>query len=681
MRCKQCGRVFQVPAGDPVAQPAGPAPTAAVPARKAEPPWWQQAQPAPVAAVPVAGPPPMRAIPVAAPSAPAYAPYDPDGPVGGHRARHRRIRNSMRLVVAGFCLLVLAVAARKVDWPHLVSQVQVTLTPPPEEASATAARDDPPAPPILRPPAGSPTRPRDVPSSADFPRRILAISVNNYLYANPINYGGQGWTRDGRTHVIVDSLARYLHVHPNQTVLLSDGAPSARPPLKSVIENTVQDFLDTSRAQDRIVLLFVGHAIEIEDQPYLVPLEGELEDKEQLIPLAWLYDRLARCKARQKVLMLDVCRFDPTRGQERPDSGPMGEKLDAALKAPPAGVQVLSTCVAGQYSYEFDNGVIMGGVALHQIPRLTLMGRPEQRPEDALPLARLVEALGNLTRADVKVYQKAEQTVRLTGQEPGTGAAYDPKEPMPPTLVVKVPPLLEGGTASEAEVKSILDQLDVPPPKKSREDAVRLRIESTPRFSAKALAPYRPDMDTPLKQAVLKAVAVLRDPKVSRAFPDEFPVPNGDEARFKQQIIDIQKSPDGPGRAQLVLSEALDHLTEAGKLRDEDASKRWQANYDYILARLLARIAYVHEHNYMLGQMRKELPPRDPTVHKGWRLASQEKLQSGKDARDLAKRAQDLLKRLAEEHPGTPWALLGKRERVTTLGLRWEPTSLELARK
>jgi hypothetical protein len=114
-------------------------------------------------------------------------------------------------------------------------------------------------------------------------------------------------------------------------------------------------------------------------------------------------------------------------------------------------------------------------------------------------------------------------------------------------------------------------------------------------------------------------------------------------------------------------------MTEAGKDLKKEKSKRWQANYLYVLARLQARMAYIYEHNYLLGQMRKELPPRDPKIHQGWKLASQEKLQSGADARRLAADSRKLLEKLAKEHPGTPWAVLAKRERLTTLGLRWEP--------
>src|SRR5205823_555038 len=123
-------------------------------------------------------------------------------------------------------------------------------------------------------------------------------------------------------------------------------------PLKPVIETTITDFLTSSRPQDRVMILFVGHAIAIDKDAYLVPIEGEQGVKETLVSLSWVYDQLAKCPARQKVLILDLCRFDPSRGLERPGSGPLAEAVDAVLQKPPPGVQVWSSCVKDQSSFE-----------------------------------------------------------------------------------------------------------------------------------------------------------------------------------------------------------------------------------------------------------------------------------------------------------------------------------------
>ncbi len=93
-----------------------------------------------------------------------------------------------------------------------------------------------------------------------------------------------------------------------------------------------------------------------------------------------------------------------------------------------------------------------------------------------------------------------------------------------------------------------------------------------------------------------------------------------------------------------------------------------------MLALLEARIAYVYEYNYMLGQIRKDaLPPRDPAKHSGWRLASQEKLQSGAEAKKMAAASRKLLDKIIKEHPGTPYEVLAKHEKMNPLGLEWQP--------
>ena len=52
-----------------------------------------------------------------------------------------------------------------------------------------------------------------------------------------------------------------------------------------------------------------------------------------MIPLKWVYEQMAKCKARQKVLVLDVNRLNPGHGLERPNGGPMDAKAERAWLA------------------------------------------------------------------------------------------------------------------------------------------------------------------------------------------------------------------------------------------------------------------------------------------------------------------------------------------------------------
>lgn len=511
-------------------------------------------------------------------------------------------------------------------------------------------------------------------STKPFPRRMLAISVSNYLYFNPISYGGD---KNSNTSALLSRLAKSLHFPQNQIVELSDGAAgaSARPPMKSVIEKTITDFVDSSRPQDRIVLLFTGHAVEQDDIPYLVPLEGESGAKGTLIPLAWVFEQLSKCKARQKVLILDVCRFDPSRGSDRPGSGPMGEKLDAALKAAPGGVQVWSSCVAGQYSYEDDNtwsvflSRLFGACSIDPKQRANL---GIQRQEDSIPIDALSKTVDAGTESQVTKLFKQKQTPRVTGKEITEGAApFDSNEPPPPALVIQ----WKGsalGKKEQALIQAILkDAADVPPVKNVGQGVQPIRVETFPFFSADVLKDYETvPADSPLRQTVINATKVLK--KHAQAFQEYFP---GNIDTLKKSVPATQQK---LATAKLELEETLEAMRAAGKELDKETSKRWQASYDFVLARLLEREAFSFEYNYMLSEIRTDsLPEVDPAKHNGWRLASRDKMQckgsEGKEAKKHADEAKKILQKLSEEHKGTPWEILAKRESLTALGLEWQP--------
>src|SRR5438874_12967313 len=65
----------------------------------------------------------------------------------------------------------------------------------------------------------------EIAPSIPFPRRALAICVNNYLYANPVAYG----TEDNDVGGFLDKLSKVLHIDASQVVELSDAAKTRLP--------------------------------------------------------------------------------------------------------------------------------------------------------------------------------------------------------------------------------------------------------------------------------------------------------------------------------------------------------------------------------------------------------------------------------------------------------------------
>jgi hypothetical protein len=323
VRCKHCGLVLQAQqAGNATAPPVIPArtpppapgkvpsatarPTAPPPAPRVLPAPPPVPRPVAEPVVPVAQPVALAAPVVPAASADPGRMFDLQAQEAGSPPRRprRRKRGSWVGLIVFLALLGAGGVVVALTW----SKINALFAPAPLPRDKDVAEDDPPRP---RPrttrkgdpkPEEEPVETVSVPKGrAPFPRRALVISAHNYLYANPTQPGFPVPNTARNVSRFVDRLSRGLQIPPNQVAHLSDaaGKNQARPPIKPVIEQTLTAFLDGSRAQDRILVFFIGHAVEVGDDAYLVPLEGELDNAKTLIPLKWVYEQLQKCKARQ----------------------------------------------------------------------------------------------------------------------------------------------------------------------------------------------------------------------------------------------------------------------------------------------------------------------------------------------------------------------------------------------
>jgi len=111
----------------------------------------------------------------------------------------------------------------------------------------------------------------------------------------------------------------------------------------------------------------------------------------------------------------------------------------------------------------------------------------------------------------------------------------------------------------------------------------------------------------------------------------------------------------------------------------KDEPKRWQAHYDFAVACVKARLAYMNEYNKILGTIVTEtLPTRDEKLGQdGYLLVASETLKSGKDVKKLAEEAQEAFQEIAVKYKGTPWAIQAKQEKSVVLGLNWKAASLK----
>ncbi|MBY0527359.1 MAG: caspase family protein [Gemmataceae bacterium] len=554
----------------------------------------------------------------------------------------------------------------------------------------TRPMTNPTNPETTRPTLPTDTRPQGVADAGKgFPRRMLALSINNYPYANPVGYGGDQGSGPRSFHQLMFQLAEMMKVPFDQVTAVSDQGPAPLPGTKKLVELTIGQFLDTSRSMDRIVLVFIGHGVEVEGRAYLVPLLGEIDKPETLIPMDWLYAKLAASPAQEKLLILDVCRFERQRGEERGKVDPMTEGFEAVLQKPPRGVQVMTACGAGQRSWEMEytnkqdpKEYVKGGVFLNMIGQTRdaggLLDAKDAKPSDPLPVRDLFKALDRRTKARVTAYLKEEQTAKLFGSGPERMIAYDSKATIPNKPTPKLDWIKDdfpGGIATEADVKPFLEFLNPAkvPPIKVGDKSSPLTYSSLPPYPKNNLNAYKMGGkdSKDFQQVVEEGASTLR--KFNNSFQETFP-PLPDNQQQANQIK-AQLEARGKGLATDVIAELQRQLTELDDLQGDrdNQSKLWQANYEYVRVRILFRMAYVLEYSAMLAKIRKdELPPLEKGVHVGYKLASKPNLDEG-EARKYIDQAKKILDKMAKDHKGTPWELIAKREAITSLGLQWQP--------
>lgn len=563
-----------------------------------------------------------------------------------------------------------------------------------------------------------------------FPRRMLAISIHSYLYANPIHNGDSGFALDDNKRTGTDAAIRRLaerwKIPKDQLYHLTDArqagekkedkkagkvdamgkkeealvaapvGPAKAIPLKIVIEGSIEKFLESSREQDRIVLMFCGHAIERKGEAYLVPIEGDLEELESLIPLKWFYDKLGACKAQEKIVLFDVCRFHPTRGIERPAPGPMTEAMEKALHEPPAGVTVVTSCSKGQQALELDYvfnkdfrfdsaGVKGSGIELHGSFFLSMMHvasmagalAPDKKlpaATDEIPVERLTEWMAvKLAQVVKDTLPDQTQTVKATIKRAATNVAPDAAEPLPARFNWPTPP----PSADPKAVMAIVREVQLPPIKSFRDDAAPPSISDILPFSEEALKDFLAgeiklgEKGNEFQLTVIEAVEEMRKIR-SAGSGSELPEEFGGDTNDKAKEL-LRKVQEVPARVEAILQDSLDKLeaAEFAEMREKQA-KRWQLHYDYVIAQLRLRICYVNQYNLALANVRGGKLPDLKEGQNGFRLTAESQLDKNTPAnyKDMFNEARKTLNQIAKDHPKTPWALLAKSDRTVTIGLR-----------
>ncbi len=540
----------------------------------------------------------------------------------------------------------------------------------------------------------TPSPPGGLRSTETFPRRLLVLNVTKYLYANGLT---SGKSRNGSDHVstIAKKLAFEWFIPddfkaPNdparsQTFMVSDSSANARPMFKDTITKSYESFFKTSRKQDRVVVYFGGHAIEKEGKAYLVPVDGDLDNLDSLVPLDDFWEKLKACPAQQKVVFFDVCRLNEDGDKIRPGSEEMSEGLEKALHSPPAGVQVVSSCSAKQLANEFrrspsDAPEAAGSLFLSAFKYVADKGKAKppkpQTPNDPIPVAQWVVEVGKRVTEVSNFTTGRAQTVKFTDSTDVGTVAHNVAEPPAPRFDLPITP---AGMSVEAVAK-LTKAIELPPIRPSTgglgdEDPIA------------KVVPFSPDL---MKDYTFDGTSdddVLKDAEkfpVRAATVEAIKYINAHWGTGEEQLrthflgntddgvkAAVTKEQELPAIVTAELKDIRAKMEKAQAALDKEESKYWKVTFLYSFAQIKSRMAFMEEYNFALAAIKTEALPERKKGEPGYQLVST--LTPKGKVKELADESKELFTQIEDEHKGTPWAVQAKRAKVVSLGLKWVP--------
>lgn len=254
-------------------------------------------------------------------------------------------------------------------------------------------------------------------------RWALLVGVDNYIELGRLQYAGN----DQRA--LAEQLAA-SGFPQDQVFLLHDQASENKYlPFRENIEKSLTLVLGLAEPGDLVIVGFSGHGVQLDGKSYICPVDARLDKlPATLVPLDDIYQRLGKCRASLKLLVVDACRNNvvPAGRRSMAMSRSLGE-FAGAQERPPEGILLLASCGGGQVSMEdekFGHGVFM-----HYVLE-GLRGRAANE-EGAVSLAGLYDYASLQTKKYVARKFNEQQTPALRGEinGPFVIAATAPRPP------------------------------------------------------------------------------------------------------------------------------------------------------------------------------------------------------------------------------------------------------------
>lgn len=173
----------------------------------------------------------------------------------------------------------------------------------------------------------------------------ILIGVNRYHESlGPLKYAVHDCRRVGE--VLTQGPDGFPADH---VLLITDDQSEDRRPTYANIHSWLASWLSQPKEEDTVFVYFSGHGRDMAGKCYLAPGDATLQTMHVTgIPVAHVQDILARCKAKQKILVLDACHS----GAGKDVAAMSGSMMDQIAAG--KGIYTITSCDADELSHEWD---------------------------------------------------------------------------------------------------------------------------------------------------------------------------------------------------------------------------------------------------------------------------------------------------------------------------------------
>jgi TPR repeat protein len=183
----------------------------------------------------------------------------------------------------------------------------------------------------------------------------MLVGVNDYKTLHPLKYACND------VNYLAEQLKKAGYEEDNVVVVCDTIGKTSLTPLKENIERELNRLINKIGQNDQFFFVFCGHGLNIGNQAYLAPYDMKIPQSPDdtdalatLIPVDWVYEKLAACSAKVKLLFLDACQEDLFASRAIRETSSI-KQLDAdefqRRKNVPNLVQI-QACSPGEFSYE-----------------------------------------------------------------------------------------------------------------------------------------------------------------------------------------------------------------------------------------------------------------------------------------------------------------------------------------